>query len=301
MTTGYLHPLYAETLSEFGTPRELPQCGGWILEREIPGFPYRDAMGCYPLFSCRDWSQLAPDLEDIGTNLISLALVTDPLGEYNEDDLNRCFHQVTPFKEHFIADLCRPMSDIVTHHHRYHARHALKKLVVEEVNNPIEHLEDWLDLYGVLTQKHHIQGIRAFSRAAFTQLFNTPGLVMVKALCEGVTVGAQLIIMQGDVGYAHLAAFSETGYKLGASYALDWSTLNLLSSKIRWLDWGGGAGVTSDGSDGLSQYKRGWSTDKRMAYFCGRIFNQDKYHEISTAKNISSTDYFPAYRKGEFS
>jgi hypothetical protein len=41
---GYLRPGYAESL-EFGTPRELPRCGGWVLERQIPGFPDQDAMG----------------------------------------------------------------------------------------------------------------------------------------------------------------------------------------------------------------------------------------------------------------
>lgn len=43
--TGFLHPLYAASLAEFGTMRELPEGGGWILERKILGIPYRDAMG----------------------------------------------------------------------------------------------------------------------------------------------------------------------------------------------------------------------------------------------------------------
>jgi hypothetical protein len=60
--SGYMHPNYAHSLREFGEPRELPGSGGWILERIIPGTPYRDAMGCYPLFACNDWSKLANDL-----------------------------------------------------------------------------------------------------------------------------------------------------------------------------------------------------------------------------------------------
>ncbi len=46
MKAGYLHPGYAESLAEFGTPRLLPRSEGWALEREAPGFPFRDAMGC---------------------------------------------------------------------------------------------------------------------------------------------------------------------------------------------------------------------------------------------------------------
>src|SRR5690349_8434686 len=72
MMTGYLHPAYAESLSEFGRPRLLPRSRGWILERPIPACPYFDAMGCYPLFTCHDWSELPGDLVDLGSELVSL-------------------------------------------------------------------------------------------------------------------------------------------------------------------------------------------------------------------------------------
>ncbi len=80
MTTGYRHPLYAASLAEHGTPRRLPASDGWILERDIPGFTGRDAMGCYPLFCCGRWDRLADDLRELGDGLVSLTLVTDPFG-----------------------------------------------------------------------------------------------------------------------------------------------------------------------------------------------------------------------------
>lgn len=72
--TGYIHPGYTESLSKFGTPRELHRSRGWIFERQIPGSPYHDVMGRYPLFACQEWSQLHADLEDIGNELVSLSL-----------------------------------------------------------------------------------------------------------------------------------------------------------------------------------------------------------------------------------
>jgi len=66
---------YARSLAEFGTPRELPNCEGWILELRIPSFPDRDAMGPYALFCCQDWSKLHADLE--GVLVTSLSLVTE--------------------------------------------------------------------------------------------------------------------------------------------------------------------------------------------------------------------------------
>jgi hypothetical protein len=113
--TGYLHPAYAQSLAEFGTPRGLPESGGWILERPIPGTPHHDAMGCYPLFTCQNLPKLYTDLEYIKKDLVSLALVTDPFGEYDEGYLRRCFkYLVIPFKDHFIVDLRRPINDIVS-------------------------------------------------------------------------------------------------------------------------------------------------------------------------------------------
>jgi hypothetical protein len=56
----------------------------------------------------------------------------------------------------------------------------------------------------------------------------------------------------------------------------------------------------SDGKDGLSEFKMAFSTETRTTYFCGRIFNHQRYSEIVKAKGIPKTDYFPAYRKGEF-
>ena len=80
--TGYLHADYARSLAEFGTPRELPRSGGWILERKIPGFNAYDAMGCYPLFCCKDWSRLQGDIAELQSELVSLSLVPDPFGDF---------------------------------------------------------------------------------------------------------------------------------------------------------------------------------------------------------------------------
>ncbi|MGZ3846364.1 MAG: GNAT family N-acetyltransferase [Flavisolibacter sp.] len=301
IVTGYMHPGYAESLKEFGIPREFPQCKGWILERQIPGFPYRDAMGCYPLFACQDWRHLLADLEEIGSELVSLALVTDPFGDYEPDYLRRCFGDVVfPFKEHFVADLSRPLEEIVGKRHRKNARRALRNVQVDVCNDPMQFIDEWSALYSGLIQKHNISGISAFSRAAFEKQLSLPGTVVLRATHNDVTVGAQIYFVQGDVVHCHLGAASQNGYKLGVVPALDFYSIEYFSDKVHWLNLGGGAGITSDGTDGLSMYKKGWSTETRTAYFCGRIFDRERYAEIAKAKAIASTDYFPAYRKGEF-
>jgi hypothetical protein len=300
--TGYQHFAYAHSLSGFGTPRELPHCGGGILERPISGTPYKDAMGCYPLFACGDWSRLHEDLDDIGDDLISLSLVTDPFGEYDVTYLHGCFKDVViPFKQHFIVDLSQLLSRFVCTHHTRYARKALLQLHIERCEDPTQFINEWVDLYAGLIERHNIKGILAFSTVAFTMQLRVPGIVVFRAVYRDKTVGMLLWYVHEEVGYYHLGAYSPLGYDLHASFALFWFVIEYFAANgLRWLNLGAGAGVRGDGADGLTRFKRGWSTGTRTAYFCGRVFNRAKYSEIVKAKGISATDYFPAYRKGEF-
>jgi hypothetical protein len=301
--TGYLHPRYAESLAEFGTPRQLPQSAGWILEREIPESAYRDAMGCYPLFSCLHWEQLHRDLEDIGSSLVSLVLVTDPFGSYDAAYLTRCFPDLTrPFKEHFVVDLRQPLKTFVSKHHLRYARKGLRGVEVERCLEPVHFLDEWLSLYATLVERRKIRGIPAFSRTSFLKQLQVPGVVAFRAVCKGVTVGMNLWYTQGEVGYYHLGAYSPDGYDLRASFALFWYAFEhfAASGGLRWLSLGAGAGIRGDSRDGLSRFKRGWATGTRTAYLCGRIFDRARYEEIVEQRQVPATGYFPAYRRGEF-
>jgi hypothetical protein len=299
---GYLHPNYAASLAEFGKPRLLPKSGGWILERQIPGFAYSDGISCYPLFACQNWSQLYFDLEDIGSDLVSLAVVTDPFGEYDATNLWRCFKDVViPFKEHFIFDLHQDVNTCVSHHHRRNARKALQSVQVEVCQNPMQFINEWIDLYSILIRKYSIRGIPAFSRSSFEEQLKVPGIVVLRAVHETITVGMTLWYIKGDVSYYHLGAYNELGYKLGTSFALFWKAIEYFAAGgLRWLSLGAAAGITSKDMDGLTRFKRGWSTETRTAYFCGRIFDRKKYSEIMETIRVSPSDYFPMYRKDEF-
>lgn len=300
--TGYLHRHYAESLAGFGVPSELPGSKGWILERPIPGFDYCDAMGCYPIFVCQDWSLLNADLEQIGNGLVCLSLVTDPFGEYDVTYLLQCFRDVViPFKEHFVVDLTRPLDTFVDSHHRRNARKALRALEVERCPSPTDFLCDWTTLYRTLIERHNITGIAAFSRDAFAKQLSVPGMVAFRAVHNDTAAGMLLWYAQGNRAYYHLGAYSPRGYELRASFALFAYSINYFAQHgFAWLNLGAGAGAGISGASGLGRFKQGWSTGVRTAYFCGRIFDQDKYQEIVKARNVASTKYFPAYRVGEF-
>jgi hypothetical protein len=301
MFYGYLDPEYAGSLKEFGVPCQLPRSGAWVLERPIPGSPYRDAMGCYPLLACQDWTKLPEDLAALGEKWVSLSFVADPFGDFDPADLQSYFTDVFfPFKQHYVIDLDLPLDEIGGQRRRKHARRALRQVEIEITEDPIRYKDDWTDLYGNLIRKHNIQGIRKFSPQSFQKLLSIPGAVLIRALIDGKTVGAQIYLVQKDVVHVHLGASTEQGYEIGITYALEWASLEYFKGKARWLNLGGGVGISGSEADGLGQYKSGWATGTRWTYFCGRVFNRAQYDELTHARGIGATAYFPAYRQGEF-
>jgi hypothetical protein len=295
--TGYAHPGYARSLAEFGTPLELARSGGWILEREIPDGGSRDAMGCYPLLFCRDWRALRADLDALEGRLVSVSAVPDPFGAHDEALLRECFGDViVPFKEHFVTDMARPLEESVSRHHRKYARKALREVDVELVADPSKYIDEWLDLHRWLVARHGATGIRAFSPRAFAAQLALPGAVVVRATHRGVPVGAQLWFQHADVAYGHVLAFSPQGYETGAPYALYWFALSHFLGKVRWCSFGGVSGTDVAGPGGLSQFKRGWATGTRTAYFCGRILDRARYAEQVRRSGAAAGAFFPAYR-----
>jgi hypothetical protein len=258
-------------------------------------------MGCYPLFACRDWKELHSDLDEI-EGLISLTVVTDPFGGYDEPDLRFCFRDlVTPFKEHFVIDLEFPTDSFVEAHHRRNARKAFRELQVEQYGQPSLLLDDWLALYSTLVARHQISGIAAFSRESFARQLAVPGLVAYRAQHKGETVGILLWYVQGTEAYYHLGAYSRRGYDLLASFALfSYAIEDMRRGAIRWLDLGAAPGTTENRDSGLRRFKQGWASGTRTAYLCGRILNTRRYAEIVRERNVTPTSYFPAYRAGEF-
>jgi hypothetical protein len=286
-----------------GTPLELRESRTWVLKRQIPGCAEYDAMGCYPLFTCGQWSRLHLDLQTIGSSLVSLSLVTSPFADVVLSDLESCFDLVKPFKNHFIFDTSEPLETAVSKHHRYYARRALKEVAVEAAEHPPDHLDAWLSLYRNLIARQHISGIRAFSKRSFERQLQLPDLVMIVArlLSTQDIVGAHLVVRQGNVAYSHLAAFSDEGYRVGAAYGVYWETLKYVAGQgVRYLDIGAAAGLDDKGDDGLSRFKKGWSNANRLNYLCGRIFDEDKYNALCHDRGNGEADYFPLYRQGEF-
>jgi hypothetical protein len=298
---GYASAAYAASLSALGEPRRLGRSGGSILVRGIPGSELRDAVGPYPIFACADWAALATDIAELPDELVAVSVVTDPFGGATADDLTPAFGDlVTPFKEHFVVDLRGAWRETMHPHHRRNVRRALAALEVEPVDDPPALLDDWMALYGELIDRHQIVGPAAFSRDCFAAQLRVPGTAALRAVEDGVTVGATLWYVAGDVAYYHLGAYSARGYRLAASFALfDRALARFAADGVAWASLGAGAGLDREIEDGLTRFKRGWATTTRTAYLCGRILQRGAYDELTGVRPRQAAPYFPAYRAGE--
>jgi hypothetical protein len=298
---GYLSEKYAQSLSELGTPLFLEESQGWIIKRSINH--YYDGMGCYPLFCCQDWSKIPLDITQIKSEIISLALVADPFGNYRENDLRKTFSDVCfAYKEHFVIDLKKDKKDFVIEHHQRNAKKALKLLQIQSNQEGESYLDNWNRLYNNLIEKHNIKGISKFSPKSFEKQLQVSGLQVFSAIYGSETIGILLWYIQNDIAYYHLGAYSELGYIYKASFALFWYAIDYFCAKgLNWLNLGAGAGFKNDQTDGLTRFKKGWSTETKTAYFCGKIFDLYKYNELIKFHDLKNTAYFPAYRFGDFS
>jgi hypothetical protein len=299
---GYLNKTYAEAFKQIGNPIKLKYSNGWILKRKIPGTKYYDAMGCYPLFMCLSWVNLHRDIKEIENDLVSLSVVTDPFGNFNENILYNTFVDVViPFKEHFIIDLNKFIEQKVSKNHQRNSKKSLKNLDIEICQEPDKYIKDWIDLYENLKERHTIKGITKFSNYSFEKQFKVPGLTKFIAKHNNQVLGMVLFYENDDKVYYHLASYCDLGYKMNASFAIFWEAIKYYKKEnYRWIDLGAGEGLKPDSSDGLTRFKKGWATDKKNVYFCGKIFDKELYNKIVKSKNHTNEKYFPAYRKGEF-
>lgn len=292
----YADRAYVEALSEFGALVHLPRSGGWLLRRPIAGTDLDDLMGPYPLFSCRDWTQLEADLNEL-TGAVSLTLVADPLDGVPLDLMRTLFpDHLMPFKRHLVRDLTKAAA--LPSHHRRHLRRARDSVDVEISTGSTGHLDEWVDLYEGLVERHSLVGVRAFSTTSFRRQLALPGMLAVRAERDGATVAMTLWLTDGVDAYYHLGASSDAGRRVSASYALFAAALDHLRERgVRHVDLGAGAGSESE-DDGLSRFKRGWANQELPAYVCGRIFDRSAYTTLAAAVE-GRRGWFPAYRAAD--
>ncbi|MEO5671699.1 MAG: GNAT family N-acetyltransferase [Ramlibacter sp.] len=291
---GYLSARFAQSFSEFGNLHHLDNSNGWILERSVPGSGGRDATGLYPLFCCSDWDALQEDLDSLPRGLASITVVPDPFGHYTPELLAKCFQVVRQYRKRYIVRLDREPARFVTAHHRKYADKGFALLEVQRCIEPAAYLDEWVGLYANVCRKYAVTDLRALSALGFANQLAVPGLTMFRASYRGTPVAIHLWMHMGDVVYGHLAGHHPQAYRTHAAYSLYWTALQWFHTRADRIDLG--SGQSDDDSDGLSFFKRGWSTETLQGWLCGRVLDPVLYDALLPMPKQSDANFFPAYR-----
>lgn len=292
-THPYASPAYARAFAPMRAAA-LPRAGSHALLRGIPGTDRHDAMGCYPLFVFDPVAGLDEDFAELGAaGAVSFVGVTDCMTQPDEAYLAAHFDLVRPFKTHNVYDASQPGGDY-SKHHRERVRKAHRRCETR-VAPLAEHLDAWCACYATLVERKGITGIQAFGRGYFEQLARLEGLTTIAAFADGQFVSGHLWLRHGDTVYAHLAASTELGYKLLSAFAIYDHAIQLFRQD-HVINLGAGAGVDASGTDGLSEFKRGFANTERRNHICGKVLDAGAYASLSAGLPADS-GFFPAYRQ----
>jgi hypothetical protein len=291
-----MHPYASAEYAAAFLPLEaiwLPNARTHVLRRSIPGTGLFDAMGCYPIcvFAPSDCLQADFDLL-ANRGIVSLVLVTDCLTQPDEPFLQRHFDLCRPYKTHYLFDATLPEVDF-SKHHRAGVRRASRKCETRVVNLG-DYLSDWMTGHENLVRRKRIIGIQNFSRSYFERLAMFPQVTTIAAFANGVFVAGHICISDQERVYVHLAAATDLGRKLESAFVLCNHEITLFRAG-HVIDFGGGAGVQPGETDGLIEFKKGFTNTEKRNFLCGKILDRDAYQTLSAARD-PATNFFPAYR-----
>jgi hypothetical protein len=294
--TGYRHPTYAASFNTFGKPLYLPRTGGWLLARLVRDGLF-DLTGPYPLFLANDLSGISQDLAELveANSFVSVVFVLGPFEEGVEEKLEG-FDLVRRYKQHFVARLDRPWESIASAHHRRYVRKSLKHVSVQRVEDPAGYAVQFQKFYRELVERRHISGVAAFSVDVIRAHLSIPGTTVFEASDSGKPLGAAVWYEIDDVAYLHLHAQSEEGIQKHCGFALYSAAIQHFREKTEWISYGGAAGIEEDKENGLYRFKKGWATELRASWLCGKILDKDSYRKLSSRGSGPISPYFPVYR-----
>lgn len=264
-----------------------------LLTRSIPETNWFDALSCYPLTVFGQRPELKAGLERLRqADLVSVALVPDPLTSPSPEALAEVFELCRPFKTHYLID--RDAGPVrFAKNHRWSVRQAGKHCSFEAIDLR-ENLEVWLALYRHTVARHQASGIYHFAPAYFRALAEMPVVTALAARHEGEIVAIILWVRDGDVVYAHLEGGSPAAYRTYATYGLI-AAADEHFADCRIIHLGGAAGQEPEKRNGLAHFKRGFANREVTAYFCGSCLDPARYATL--IGDQPHPTFFPAYRQ----
>lgn len=292
----------SKIFSHMGEPFYIEPLSTWSIIRNTPVKGVCDIMANYPVLPIyNDIASLRDGIEYIKKEIphaASFTFVSDPFYGISSKQLSFYLDYYSPFKTHYFYDN-RLSNKQFTKHHRYEVRRSLDKVNVK-IDGITNRERDLFDIYKFLVSKHKITGILNYDISSFKYMAQVNGFVLFNAYDYNNKIESFHIWAEtNDYAYSFLAASTDIGYKLMASYAIyDTAVKHFDNKKV--ISFGGGAGLREQVNCGLSRFKEGFSNSYGKSYVCGKILSSELYYELckSVPTKRGGSSYFPLYRGG---
>ncbi|MCS6893084.1 MAG: GNAT family N-acetyltransferase [Deltaproteobacteria bacterium] len=290
---------YAKCFDQLGEVVSLENSGVHCLKLSNHYTPHLDLSYCYPFIYIFNLSGLIEDLKK-QINYQCFYGVLNPWITVIEEHEIQFFDVFIEYKDHYYCDLGQP--DIwsrISVSHRRLIKKALKKIDVK-ISDPESVRDAWPDLYNNLIRRKNISGFTCFSKNILQKFLYVPGAKIFSAYRDQNLIGLVIFYISDPYVFYHLAAYSDEGYELSASYGIFWEAIQYFRLHGLRLFHLGGA---PDGGVGLGllQFKKGFASGVRKAYFVGKVLDQDQFRQtLIASESFGVRDFFPPYRKSAF-
>ncbi|MEM4380264.1 MAG: GNAT family N-acetyltransferase [Thermoplasmatales archaeon] len=288
---------YASCFKEYSDPVYLERSRVFCLKLTNPYTPFFDLSYCYPFLPIKSLNGLIEDLKNVHGAYQCFYGVLSPWIQIVEEKEIAEFELFFQYKDHFFTDLNQELWSTLPNTHKRLIKKSEKKVSVN-LAYPNNVLDDWVQLYKNLIRRHQITGLTAFSDQTLRSFLLIPGAFVYAAYLDNQICGIAIFYPHDHLVYYHLAAYSDQGYQVSASYAIFWKAIrDFKQLGFRALHLGGVPGVYASES-GLQRFKKGWATGCVRSFFCGKVLNKEQFELTRQMSGSASvTDYFPPYRK----
>ena len=188
------------------------------------------------------------------------------------------------------------------HKVRKNVKKALKNDLKIVIENNLDHLDGFLDIYNDTMDRNNAEEYYYFGRKYFEDIARLlpDNFMYFHVFKDGKIASTELVLCSEDYAYSFLGGTFTEYYEFRPNDFLK----NVI---IKWCNQTGrkkfilGGGYHKD--DGIYKYKRCFTPDPDVPFFVGRyIFNEDIYNKAVAARIANDpefnqeTGYFPKYR-----
>ncbi|MEM7327813.1 MAG: GNAT family N-acetyltransferase [Pseudomonadota bacterium] len=285
--------------ASLGVPIQLPASGLRLLKRHICNDLY-DLVGLYPYSVCPSVANLQAETDQAflrDSAAVTISFILSPFQSEQTIDLQD-WDVLTPFKEHIVLDLTEDWRRRVSKKTRYCIRRSeeLHRTIIAP--KTVETATLFHKLYAHTVRRHSVIGVQNFSVDAIHAQLMTPGTFVLQSFHEGECSGFLIGVNNKDHANYHLVAIAPEHYNKLTNYALLNAAIAFCASNgVRYFNLGGGAGLTSDASDGLYRFKRRWSANSLNTHLCGKILRPSVYAALTEGQDDPPRPFFPQYRR----